>query len=567
MIIKKNVKFFVPATIAAFLAVSCLTTGKIEDSNPESPSQSERPAEQKPAEPKVTFDKKSFLMEVKDTVLGSGAEKALGLYSKVPEKFAGDFDILLMKARLLNVCGDYTGAKVIVDQLLGKKSGNADLLKLQYSVEKNLFMDGLSKKMENGTTEQTLGMYSDLPSILEDDFDLKLVKASLLIGVNRLTAAEVECDKLDIIRKDAPEILVLRKEIAARRGDVKAKNEQLQKILRKDPYNAEANIDLAYTATIKKQYPQARQYYQKVLSKEPKNPDALFGMGQVSYYMENDADSKKYFESLLEVDPKNDGAYAFLGKLAFAEDKHKIALQNVEKAIELNDRNYDYWNDYGTYLRYNGRFDDAIQAWTRAIEIQPDYFLTYGYRAGIYDETEQYDKALADYEKVVELNPKYYFAYESIGVLSLHKKDYVRAGQAFMKCAAAVNANGVNNIYYPIMITYCYWKLGNKYEAQKYSDKVLRKIGKVDSIEYKMLRMFHDGKVYRNNPLPQQVGAVDSMTQRARWYFYLGLFNDMIAGPSAGKDYYAKVLNINSPMFFEYRLAEWAMQEMPPEEE
>ena len=44
-------------------------------------------------------------------------------------------------------------------------------------------------------------------------------------------------------------------------------------------------------------------------------------------------------------------------------------------------------------------------------------------------------------------------------------------------------------------------------------------------------------------------------------YYYLGLFYDMFGGREFADEYYAKVVTMNSPMFFEYRLAEWRVKD------
>ena len=62
-------------------------------------------------------------------------------------------------------------------------------------------------------------------------------------------------------------------------------------------------------------------------------------------------------------------------------------------------------------------------------------------------------------------------------------------------------------------------------------------------------------------PLPQRIAALKNRNLRGKMYFYLGLFYDMFGGKEAAKEYYTKVVEMNSPMFFEYRLAEWSIKE------
>ena len=79
-----------------------------------------------------------------------------------------------------------------------------------------------------------------------------------------------------------------------------------------------------------------------------------------------------------------------------------------------------------------------------------------------------------------------------------------------------------------------------------------------NSIDYAMLRVFHDeaGEM----PLPQKINAIDNSNKKGKMYFYLGLFYDMFGGIEAAKQFYTKVVDMKSPMFFEYRLAEWRME-------
>jgi hypothetical protein len=49
-----------------------------------------------------------------------------------------------------------------------------------------------------------------------------------------------------------------------------------------------------------------------------------------------------------------------------------------------------------------------------------------------------------------------------------------------------------------------------------------------------------------------------NVNERGKMYYYLALLFDLFGGTEAAKEFYSKVVGLNSPMFFEYRLAEWA---------
>ncbi len=517
------------------------------------------------------FSKSDFIANVKELSRHAQYEEALSEYSKLSaknqKKYADDYEMQILHANLLAITGDTENA-IKLCETLSEKNQTEELSKLLFSLKKEKFMNSLRIALET-SEQEALNLYENIDSELSDDFDINLIKASLYVSNKEFDKAEKTCDFLDKLNPNSTDVLEIRMMIAQMSGDSKQKDAQLKKLIAKDPYNESANIELASSAAVRKNYKQAKLYYQKALAKNPQNEDALFGSGQMDYYLENDDKAKETFNKLLEINPNNAQAYSYLGKLAFANDEYKIAADNIEKAIALDDTNYDYFLDYGQYLRFLGRFSDAEKAWTRAIEIDDSYFLAYAYRAGIYDEQEKLQEALADYEMVIKLNPKYYYAYESIGIIALHEKKWDEAGKAFFEC----RKYNQENISYPLMVTYCYYMLGNEEKAKgnykgakefsdrakKYSNDILRKMGNPNTIDYKMLRVYHDENGYQL--LSQQIASLSNMNQRGKMYFYLGQLYDMFGSYESAKEYYSKVLSMNSPMFFEFRLAEWAVKE------
>ncbi len=427
------------------------------------------------------------------------------------------------------------------------------------SFSKNDFVGSLQEALRTGTISDALSLYGSIPADYAEDTDLLLLKASLLISDSRFDDAKQICSALnakDASNTDAIEMLAY---IAKLQGNTAERNKQIKLLLAKDAYNPAANMELARDYFDGKNYAQARLYYKKALVREPDNEDALFGLGQSDYFLgakdaSKDKEAEATFKKILEKDPSYAPAYSYLGKIASANNEYRLASEQIKQAIAIDPTNYDYFMDCGTYERYLGNFDAAEQAWTKAISIQPDYFLAYAYRAGLYDEQDKYEQALLDYENVLKYNPQYYFAYESIGVLAIHQKQWQRARQAFEKC---MEMDKTGNISYPLMVTYCYYMENNKLEAKKFSDKVLRKLDR-NSIDYAMLRVFHDeaGEM----PLPQKINAIDNGNKKGKMYFYLGLYYDMFGGIEAAKQFYTKVVDMKSPMFFEYRLAEWRME-------
>ncbi len=501
--------------------------------------------------PAQNWTKEEFLSAVWTTASTEGIRTALTLYEGIPARFVGDYDIFFLEARLLTAIGSYDDAYSVA-MMVKRIKATAELNQLLTTIERGRFLTSLQKELNAGSPKNALALFDKMPSSIENDFELRFLKASIYVSAEMLDEAEALCAELEKEDPNNVDLMSLRLAIADMRGDAKTKSSLIMKIIQKDPYNSTANVELAEQAVSKKSYSKAKELYQKALVNDPTNEAALLGVGLTDYYLENDDEAKEVLTNLVELNPLNAQAYSYLGKLAYANREYSDAVRYVEEAISVDATNYDYWTDYGLYLRYVGRFDKAEEAWTHAILMQPDYFLAYVYRAGLYDEQEKIPQALDDYRKVVELNPKYYYAYESIGILALHEEDWATAREAFMKCRE-YNADSIS---YPLLVTYCYYREGNKLEAKNYSNQILRKMDR-NTIEYAMLRVFHDeaGEM----PLPQRIAAITNLNDRAKMYFYLGLFYDMFGGREYANSYYARVVDLNSPMFFEYRLAEWSL--------
>lgn len=416
------------------------------------------------------------------------------------------------------------------------------------------FVQRLQALLDEDKIEEAIALFQELPTEYESDVELQLIQASLLVSTNRLEEATILTDKLLLLAPENKDVLMLSVMLAKASGDKSKKTATINQLLKTDPNHPQANVELAQEQTLRRNFKQAKRYYERSLTGDPENVDALSGYGQVLYYLGEDKNSKASLEKALELDPNNGFAYSMLGKLAAEDQNYLVACENVEKAIECDPNVYDYWLDYGSYLRFRGKFDEAEEAWLTAKDLEPDYFLGYAYLAGLYDEQSRFPEALEMYQKVIELNPQYYFAYESLGIIAWHEKDYTKARAAFTK-AMEMNRE---NISYPLMIAATYLKEGNVNECRNFLSKQLRNRD-VSSVEYSMLRLYYDR--INDSQVVRRVQNTSNRNLKGKMLYYLGLFYEINGNDVLSKKYYTEVVNLNSPMFFEFRLAEWAIQE------
>lgn len=417
------------------------------------------------------------------------------------------------------------------------------------------FAEKLQKILESGTLNDAINLFEEIPESLKNDKDLMILKSSLLLSAEDYKKSKEIADNLLASNPNDVQVLELKAQIAVGMDDNQTLKTVSEKLLTLNPYNPTANIIKANQFVLRKNYKQADVYYKKALVGEPDNLEALFAHGKMNYYLGDLKESEKAFMQVLEFDKYNSDSYQYLGKLSAERENYIAAVKNLETAIKINPEIYDYYIDYGQYKRNLGKFDDAEKAWTKAIEIQPDYFLAYTYRAGLYDEQNKIELALDDYKKIVETNPKYYFAYEEMGILQFHLKKWEEARNSFIK------ANGYRKDWsYELMIVATFLKEKNTFKAKEFAQKFMKPMDR-KSLEYLMMRLYcEQGPVNAESALARSIEKEENKNKRGKLLYYMGLYYDLKNLPQAAVEYYEKVTQMQTPLFFEYRIAEWGLQ-------
>ena len=421
-----------------------------------------------------------------------------------------------------------------------------------------IFVEQLQDYLTKDDIEGAINHFDSIPTSLKENTDMLLLKASLLISTKRIDEATEITNSIlekDPSNKDALEVTA---QIALVSRNSTAQAAAFKKILAADPNNSAANVFLGDQYQTKKKYKLALNYYKKALEGEPNHRDALMGYGKMCWYTDDLKSAKSAFLKVIEHNPNDALAYSFLAKLEAEDERYKTAIEYVSTAIKLSPNTYDFHLDLGTFMRNIGKFSEAEKAWTMAISLEPDYFLGYAYRAGLYDEQNKIKEALADYHMVVKTNPNYYFAYEEIGILEFHEKNWAVARQAFAK------ANSIKNqTAYQLMIIATYIREKNMFEAKKYADLAMKPIQDKNSLDCKLIRLFKDqGPVNAENSIALQLEKETDKNKKGKMTYYFGLYYEMKGSDKIAKEYYSKITSMQSPMFFEYRLAEWGIQDL-----
>ena len=419
------------------------------------------------------------------------------------------------------------------------------------------FVQSLQDKLEAGDINGAISLYDSIPSSLSGDVDLQFLKVSLLISAERYDEALAITSKYTESEDASIKIsaLELNAEIYKASKKRTELSNTLKALIQADPNNPTANVIYGNQQALSKKYKLAANYYKKALLGDSSNLDAIFGYGQMCYFTGDLKTSKTMLTKLVKMDSQNAQAYSYLGKLAAEEENYMQAENFIQKAIEIEPENYEFYIDLGQYNRSRGKYADAENAWTQAINLNPDYFLPYTYRAGLYDEQNQIEKALADYHKVVEKNPKYYFAYEEIGILEFYMKNWSEARKYFMK------ANEVNkSAAYQLMVMATWIKENKLFEAKNFAQTCMKTLDR-NSIEYLMIRLYHDqGPLNSEYAIAKKIESETDKNKKGKFKYYLALYYEMKGSEKVANEYYSQVVEMDTPMFFEYRLAEWGIK-------
>ena len=415
------------------------------------------------------------------------------------------------------------------------------------------FAQSLSDTVSTAGIDEALKLFDTVPEENKNEYAVRYMHSSLLLSAGRAKEAKPIAAALLSENKKDKDVLFLNALIAKDLGERNKKSEYLQELIKLDPYNPEANAELGNEQMTAKGYKKAKEYFLKSMRGDPNYITGLFGYGQVCYYLGEFKESKTAFERILTLNPREDIAWSYLAKLSAEKEEYPNAINYVLKAIEYNPTYYNYWIDYGDYLRYSSKYEEAAKAFSRAIEITPDYFLAYVYRASMYEILEKNDEALADYKSVVKLTSQYQYAYESIGILSWLAGKWSDCREAMQKAYAV----DTDNISYQLMISACYQKEGNKVKNKEFLTKMMKNLDR-QSPEYAILRLYFDG--LGEADVLRKIRQVENVNTKGKLLYYMAVFYELNGGNEAAKTLYLEIQNVNSPMFFEYRLAKHALE-------
>lgn len=117
----------------------------------------------------------------------------------------------------------------------------------------------------------------------------------------------------------------------------------------------------------------AREAYLRVLKIEPDNLPALVNLGATEYRLGNSAEAERYLRRSLQLKPDNPTAWLNLGILCLERDEPMRSLAAIAQAVVHAPDDPVARNYLGVAAGRNRWFDAAEAELRRAIDLRPDY--------------------------------------------------------------------------------------------------------------------------------------------------------------------------------------------------
>lgn len=217
-------------------------------------------------------------------------------------------------------------------------------------------------------------------------------------------------------------------------SEVETGIQKLKEIIKKEPGNKKAYLDLATAYSFFQDYENTFKYVNEALRIDPKYRDAYVIKGGTYYKMGNMKFAKSSFETAVQQDPDFFLGYLQLGWLYTETEEYKHALEYFITAVQLESKSTDALYGVAYSEQMLGKSGDALNSYRNLLEVDSAYYLAYFNQGYIkqYDQQE-IDSAVYYYKKSLALQPEFVKGWHQLGMCYLDKGNKPTALVAFKK--------------------------------------------------------------------------------------------------------------------------------------
>jgi tetratricopeptide (TPR) repeat protein len=210
------------------------------------------------------------------------------------------------------------------------------------------------------------------------------------------------------------------------------------KVVKFDPKDADAHVQLGHAYQYLKRYPEAVAAYRQATTLRPDDLEAVLSLGDASMQMKDYGGATIAYRNATELDSKNGEAFKSLGIAYRADKKYPDAKEALWKARLLNPQDADIYSQIGLVELAQQNYLLAQMSFRRAVLMNPNSTPAYIGLGQACLERARYEKAVEAFNHALQVNPRSAKARFGLGVAYLSLKDRGKA-QEQLTLLAEVN--------------------------------------------------------------------------------------------------------------------------------
>lgn len=168
---------------------------------------------------------------------------------------------------------------------------------------------------------------------------------------------------------------------------------------------------------IVKQHGDALTTLDKILKRDPQNAEAFYMAGRVALDKGDTTAAVASLQKSVQFDATNADAWMFLGRV-FTNRNNPRALQFFDNVLRLDTANLEAREFKGVFFKRRGEFNKAFEVYKDIIAHNPDYSNAYFDMGMIYLEMDSLSKAYDNFDIAVKTDPLFVKAYYYRGLTS-----------------------------------------------------------------------------------------------------------------------------------------------------
>lgn len=196
----------------------------------------------------------------------------------------------------------------------------------------------------------------------------------------------------------------------ARPNDSRRAIEVLKLAAQRFPDRIPTLLKLSEFQLIVRKHGDALATLDKVLQRDPQNAEAFYMAGRVALDKGDTTNAIASLQKSVKIDADNADAWFFLGRI-FSLRNNPVALQYFDNALRVDSSYLEAQEFKGAFYKRRGEYDKAFDVYRELILRDPDYANAYFDMGVIYLELDSFSKAYDNFNIAIKVDPIFVKAY------------------------------------------------------------------------------------------------------------------------------------------------------------